>query len=299
MPDDTATTARDSLYALPVADFVVARDALVHRLRVDGVPEEAATVKGLRRPTLAAWAVNQVVRRHADRWAALVAAGSDAQRAQRRALSGVRDSGLREAMATRRELVEELTELAAAALTDAGARPSSHLGDIAATLEAASADPTVAEQVGRAQLSTPVRLDADFATAGILATVPAASTGSDRMDDGPSGRTETANAEQRRAAMRRLDEARARAARSADTASAARVEARTRARDAATARVAATAARQAADDACAAADRAAAVADETTTRALAAEEAAEAATAAAADDARAVDDARTALDRLA
>jgi len=301
MPDDDAVD-RDGLFALPPADFISARGALVRSLKAQGAAQEAAEVAALRRPTLAAWAVNQVVRRHGDRWAALVAAGGQAQRAQRRALSGVRDTGLREAMATRRELVEELTDLAAAALTDAGARPSSHLDDAAATFEAASGDPTVAEEVGRAQLAAPVRVTSDLSLGGFLAAVPPPGRADEiGQDAGEAAATASgaADAAARRDAMRTMEAARAAAARSAAAARTARLRARDLASRAQDARAAAIVAREAATAAEVAADQAEAAAGSAATRAATAASEAETAAAGAQAAAEAADAAGVALDALA
>ena len=52
----------DALYGLPLDAFVAERDALAKRLRTDGRGGDADEVKALRKPSVAAWAVNQVVR---------------------------------------------------------------------------------------------------------------------------------------------------------------------------------------------------------------------------------------------
>ena len=87
MPSDgpTPATTSDDLFDLPVGEFVKARDALVRRRKADGAREEAATVKAMRRPTMAAWAVNQVVRGNPEVGDRLVTTAADIQRAQRRA----------------------------------------------------------------------------------------------------------------------------------------------------------------------------------------------------------------------
>ena len=53
-----------ALYALSPAKFVAARDALARQLGAEGKPD-AARVKALRRPTIAAWLLNAVVH---ERW---------------------------------------------------------------------------------------------------------------------------------------------------------------------------------------------------------------------------------------
>ena len=51
------------LHAIPLGDFVKARDALAAELRQTGHAAEAADVKKLRKPTPVVWAVNRVLRR--------------------------------------------------------------------------------------------------------------------------------------------------------------------------------------------------------------------------------------------
>ena len=57
-PDD----AVDRLYGLPREEFIGERDALAKELRAGGRRDEAAAVKALGKPTVAAWAANQAVR---------------------------------------------------------------------------------------------------------------------------------------------------------------------------------------------------------------------------------------------
>ena len=52
------------LYGLPLEEFVPARNALARDLRKDGDKERAAEVAALKRPSVAAWTVNQLARRN-------------------------------------------------------------------------------------------------------------------------------------------------------------------------------------------------------------------------------------------
>src|SRR5215471_16752733 len=59
--------AAELLYGLPLDEFTTARNAAAKELRDRGLAAEADTVKALAKPTVAAWAVNQLTRRrHAD-----------------------------------------------------------------------------------------------------------------------------------------------------------------------------------------------------------------------------------------
>ncbi len=280
----------DALFDLPAGDFVAARNAFVNTAKADGRTEEAAAVKALKRPTLAAWAVNQVVRADGDAYEALVAAGRTMQKAQRRALSGVRDTGLRDASTARRGLVEALTDHAARVLADAGARPDSHLDDVAATFEAASADPDAAATIGAGRLSAPLRVTTNFSgTSALLAMSLAASDDADEEDDGDE--VDPAAAERRREAIRALEAARSRADGAAVAAREARDEAETAAGRALEARRVATEAR-------ATADRAEIEADDLDTQAQEATATAAVAATTVQDEAAAVEAARAALDDL-
>jgi hypothetical protein len=204
----------DELYDLPPSDFIAARNALARALRGEGQRDAADRVAKLRRPTIAAWAVNQAVRRHRDRIAALLDAGQDVRRAQRRALSGVRRSGLREATRTRRQLIDQLTDLAAEILADQGSSADSHRSDIAATFDAASADDDAAETVNAAQLAATLPVTSEFGELGGLAVLPEPE---DEPEADTAAKEETAadedtaadEADRERAAQRRREAIRA------------------------------------------------------------------------------------------
>ena len=145
----------DDLFAGPPDGFVAAREALVKDLKREGRTDDAATVHALRRPTVAVAGINQMARARPDQLAALVAAGADLESRQHSGPDG-RDE-LRAASRRRRALLDELTEVAA---TLSG-RPESTRATIAATLDAASLDAALQDDLGRgrltAELAPPVR----------------------------------------------------------------------------------------------------------------------------------------------
>ena len=203
----------DELYESPPEDFTAARNALAKALRAEKLRDDAGHVAKLRRPTVAAWAVNQTVRRNRDRFDGLLAAGADVRRAQRRALSGVKQSGLREASRTRRTLVDELTALAATILTEHGASAESHRADIAATFDAVSTDEEAADIVGAARLAAPVPVSSGFGSFDGLTVLEPQEPDSDdgdqaATDDGAADDERERAAQRRREAMRAVQEAR-------------------------------------------------------------------------------------------
>lgn len=136
----------DELYGLPDDEFTAARDALAKRLRGEKRREDADAVKALRRPSVAAAAVNRAVREHgADE---LLAAGEALREAHEALLSGDGDAAaVREATAREREAVREFTRLA----LGEGASPGTE-EKVRATLHAASVDDDVREALAAGRL---------------------------------------------------------------------------------------------------------------------------------------------------
>lgn len=138
------------LFALPLTGFTAARDALHKRLRSEGRDLEAAAVKLLRKPSLTAWAMNQVAHRSPKKVAWLLRSADR----MREAASKVQ---MREASASRTELVSGFVDEAMEVLASSGhpAGPSaSH--KMAHTLLAAIADPALGAQLSDGMLRADV-----------------------------------------------------------------------------------------------------------------------------------------------
>lgn len=56
------------MYQVPLGDFTSTREALAARLKADGDAKAAAEVKAARKPSVSAWAANQVVWRSTREW---------------------------------------------------------------------------------------------------------------------------------------------------------------------------------------------------------------------------------------
>jgi hypothetical protein len=153
----------DELFALPPEEFTAARDRLA---KATEDRDEARAIKALRRPTVAAWAVNRTVRRHRDALERLLAAGREVRAAQRRAASGLSAPAFGKTIAERRRLVGELTDLAVAVLAEAGRAPEPQTRAIANTFEAAAADESAAEAVAAGRLSKELTPPAGFEVVG-------------------------------------------------------------------------------------------------------------------------------------
>ena len=152
----------DELYAVDPADFVSARNELVRRLRQAGDRQLAAEVGKLRRPSPAAWAVNQLARRHRSDLEELVRLGELLRAAQDRALGGAESGQLRQAARARRDAVARLTDVATGILAERGGSPVAHAGEVAATLEAASLDAEAGAAVLAGRLSSDLQPPSGF-----------------------------------------------------------------------------------------------------------------------------------------
>ena len=144
--------AVDRLYRLPPDEFVAARDELARQLRSSGDRDQAADVKGLRRPSVAAWALNQVARQRPDDIEALIDIADELRRAQEQALTGGDADDLRKVSRRRRELVGQLTEVATTILSRTGRDARVQVPGITAILDAAVANPGVADALRSGRL---------------------------------------------------------------------------------------------------------------------------------------------------
>jgi hypothetical protein len=141
------------LYGVPPGDFTATRDRRAREARQAGDADLAQSLQGLRRPTVAAWAVNLLVREEAELLAQVVEIGE----ALRQAQAGLEGQALRELSRQRRELVTAVVARARALVTQHGGSLST-AGEqqVAATLNAALADPAAADAVLAGSLVRPL-----------------------------------------------------------------------------------------------------------------------------------------------
>lgn len=131
----------DGLYALPLGEFTAARDARAKELKGT---ELAAPVKALRKPSLAAWVVNLLVRRDAAQVTQVLDLGA----ALRDAAAGMQGEELRALTRQRRQLTAAVTTGARALASGEGVKVTSAVADqVEATLTAAMLDARCADAV--------------------------------------------------------------------------------------------------------------------------------------------------------
>ena len=134
--------------------FVTARDALVADLRSKDRPQEAAAVKGLRRPTAVVWALNQLSR-DPSAVRELLDAGAELRAAQQATLSstGTGADRLRAATSAQRTSVSRLTQVAGDLLEAAGRGVKAD--EITSALEAASVNEEIGLGLSTGRLERP------------------------------------------------------------------------------------------------------------------------------------------------
>jgi hypothetical protein len=126
----------DGLYQLPLEQFTAARTALAKESGSD----EAPRIRALAKPTLPAWAVNQVYWTARDKYDALVSAAERIRSAHRAALAG-KNVDLRDADEAHRRALNAALKEALAILERAGHPATSSTVDVVSkTLSALPAD---------------------------------------------------------------------------------------------------------------------------------------------------------------
>ena len=113
-PDDV-----EALFQLPLTEFTAARNAMATRLKKAGDAEGSERVKSLTKPSVPAWAVNQLFWKHRIAFDRLLDAGERFRRAQTAQLAG-KSADLRAPLEARRAALAELSGHASRLLADAG-----------------------------------------------------------------------------------------------------------------------------------------------------------------------------------
>lgn len=139
---DSLLEIADQLYGLPLADFTPARDAVAKEHKAD--KSFSAQVKALKKPSLAAWVVNLLVRRDAPQVEQVLAVGA----ALREAQANLDGEELRALTRQRRQLTAAVTTQARGLAHEEGVKVTQAVADqVEATLTAAMVDEGAAAAV--------------------------------------------------------------------------------------------------------------------------------------------------------
>ncbi len=136
VPTDPLIALADELYALPLAEFTPVRDARARELRAEDRPL-SDRVKRLRKPSLAAWVLNLLVRREPEQVDQVLAVGE----ALREAQATLDAEQLRALTRQRRQVTAALATTARARAREEGVRVTEAVAEqLEASLTAALLD---------------------------------------------------------------------------------------------------------------------------------------------------------------
>jgi hypothetical protein len=166
--NDMVADEVDQLYELPLEEFTAARNELSKRLG-------EASIKELKKPTVPAWAVNQLARRREVDVRRLLRAGEQLEQAQKDAVEGGDQQAFKRARDAERDALRRLRSQAADVLR-AGGHPATDvtLERVARTLHAGSATEQGRALLREGRLSEELEPQGFGALAGVKPAAPRA-----------------------------------------------------------------------------------------------------------------------------
>jgi hypothetical protein len=171
----------DALYQGPLGEFTAGRNALEKRVKAEQGKEAAAAIKALEKPSVSAWAVNQLYWRYPNDFERLLRAGDDLRASQQKRMAG-RDVDVNAAIDARREALSKLMGRAATILEEGGTASDDIRQRVGQTLEALSVYGT------NEAAPRPGRLTADVQPPGFAALAALVPAGR----PAPAGKAKTA-----------------------------------------------------------------------------------------------------------
>lgn len=195
-PKGVPEEATDGLYKGPLEEFTAGRNALAKELGSDWV-------KGLAKPSRAAWLVNQLATRKSGEVAELLEFGRDLRAAQEEMLAGSPDRDkLRETAQREQRAVDSLARAAEAIGREHGVG-AQILARVGETLQAAAGDPELAEAIERGCVVREQRA-ASVGLIGAVAPAPRSSRKGSKDREAADHRARQQQAKRRKAAERKL-----------------------------------------------------------------------------------------------
>jgi len=160
----TLDEALDELYGAPLDEFVAERKRLAQKLGGD----DAKEIAKLKKPNVAAWALNQLARRERRDVDLLLDAGHRLRQAQAGVLRGGEKESFDDARRKESDALKRLTKAAERLLRDArGTASPSALAQVEETLRAAAVTEEGREVLARGRFVEPLRASGFDAFAGI------------------------------------------------------------------------------------------------------------------------------------
>jgi hypothetical protein len=152
--------AIDELYGVGLESFVAERGRLVEEARGAGHGEEARAIAGLRKPTVAAWVLNQLSRRHRRDVDLLLDAGHRLRDAQAGLLAGEAPAGFEDARKTELESLRRLKAHAEQLMSsERGQASTATLRQVEESLRAAAVSESGRELLARGRFVEPIHAE--------------------------------------------------------------------------------------------------------------------------------------------
>jgi hypothetical protein len=151
--------ALDELYDAAPEGFVAERKRLAKELKADGHGDDADRLAKLRKPTVAAWALNRLAREERRDIDLLLDSGHRLRTAQAGVLRGEARDAFEEAQRTERDAVARLVRAAERLLAARGGGSASVLEQVAASLHAAAISDDARELLARGRFTQPLALE--------------------------------------------------------------------------------------------------------------------------------------------
>jgi hypothetical protein len=159
VPEAALDEAVDELYGVPLEDFTRERSRIAKELRAAGSRDDADTVAKLRKPSVAAWVLNQLARRSRRDVDLLLDAGHRLREAQVAVLSGAEKEEFDRARKTESDALKRLSRDAEQLLRERGAASATVLKQIDDSLRAAAVSATGRELLARGRFTQPLQAE--------------------------------------------------------------------------------------------------------------------------------------------
>lgn len=159
VPGAALDEAVDELYGVPLEDFTRERSRIAKELRAAGNREDADAVAKLRKPSVAAWVLNQLARRSRRDVDLLLDAGHRLREAQVAVLSGAEKEEFDRARKTERDALKRLSRDAEQLLREWGTASAGTLKQIDDSLRAAAVSATGRELLARGRFTQPLQAE--------------------------------------------------------------------------------------------------------------------------------------------
>jgi hypothetical protein len=152
----TLEEALDQLYGVEPDAFVAERKRLARELKDAGDRQAADAVAKARKPTVAAWALNQLTRMHRRDVDLLLDAGHRLRQAQEGVVGGADRVTFEQAQKTERDALRRLTQQAAELL---GGSSTQSLSQVKSTLRTAAVSEDGRELLARGRFTVPLEAE--------------------------------------------------------------------------------------------------------------------------------------------